>query len=83
MVFMLRTESEHDSYGAGHAGTALSAGVGGWLWRGICQVGRSILLRLRAMQAFTNGISFEALNNIGGTDEAVDCCAERQRVVDR
>src|ERR1700679_3772237 len=23
--FMLRTESEHDSYGAGHAGTALSA----------------------------------------------------------
>src|ERR1700757_5542751 len=26
--FLLRTESEHDCYGAGHAGTALSAGVG-------------------------------------------------------
>ena len=26
--FMLRTESEHDSYGAGHAGTALSAALG-------------------------------------------------------
>jgi 1-deoxy-D-xylulose-5-phosphate synthase len=25
---MLRTESEHDSYGAGHAGTALSAALG-------------------------------------------------------
>lgn len=27
--FMLRTESEHDCYGAGHAGTALSAA---WAW---------------------------------------------------
>src|SRR6058998_898763 len=26
--FLLRTESEHDCYGAGHAGTALSAGLG-------------------------------------------------------
>ena len=26
--FLLRTESEHDSYGAGHAGTALSAALG-------------------------------------------------------
>src|SRR4029077_7111497 len=26
--FLLRTESEHDWYGAGHAGTALSAGLG-------------------------------------------------------
>src|SRR2546423_13977100 len=26
--FLLRTESEHDCYGAGHAGTALSAGPG-------------------------------------------------------
>ena len=29
--FLLRTESEHDCYGAGHAGTALSAGLG-WRW---------------------------------------------------
>ncbi len=27
---MLRTESEHDCYGAGHAGTALSAGARAW-----------------------------------------------------
>src|SRR5450631_2642781 len=26
--FMLRTESEHDAFGAGHAGTALSAALG-------------------------------------------------------
>src|SRR5713101_385532 len=26
--FLLRTESQHDCYGAGHAGTALSAGLG-------------------------------------------------------
>src|SRR2546430_8911188 len=26
--FLLRTESEHDCYGAGHAGTALSAALG-------------------------------------------------------
>src|SRR6476469_6286769 len=26
--FLLRTEREHDCYGAGHAGTALSAGLG-------------------------------------------------------
>ena len=26
--FALRTESEHDCYGAGHAGTALSAALG-------------------------------------------------------
>src|SRR3984893_7290222 len=26
--FLLRTENEHDCYGAGHAGTALSAGLG-------------------------------------------------------
>src|ERR1700750_2941304 len=26
--FLLRTESEHDAYGAGHAGTALSTAVG-------------------------------------------------------
>ena len=32
--FALRTESEHDCYGAGHAGTALSAALG--MEEGIC-----------------------------------------------
>ncbi len=39
--FMLRTESEHDAYGAGHAGTALSAPRWVWLWRGTWRAARS------------------------------------------
>src|SRR3979411_3169490 len=33
--FLLRTESEHDCYGAGHAGTALTAGLGMAVGRGL------------------------------------------------
>src|SRR3989475_11897958 len=33
--FLLRTESEHDCYGAGHAGTALSAALGMAVGRGL------------------------------------------------
>ncbi len=33
--FLLRTESEHDCYGAGHAGTALSADSA-WPWAATC-----------------------------------------------
>src|SRR5205814_3337215 len=64
--FALRTESEHDCYGAGHAGTALSAALGmaaardqrGSDENGLCIFGDA---------ALTNGISFEALNNIAHT----------------
>src|SRR4026209_2705248 len=64
--FSLRTESEHDCYGAGHAGTALSAALGMAAARDqrgsdehvVCIFGDA---------ALTNGISFEALNNIQQT----------------
>src|SRR6266702_2734936 len=64
--FALRTESEHDCYGAGHAGTALSAALGMCAARDqrgsdehvVCIFGDA---------ALTNGISFEALNNIAHT----------------
>jgi 1-deoxy-D-xylulose-5-phosphate synthase len=64
--FSLRTESEHDCYGAGHAGTALSAALGMAAARDqrgsdehvVCIFGDA---------ALTNGISFEALNNISTT----------------
>ncbi len=64
--FALRTESEHDSFGAGHAGTALSAALGMCAARDqkgsdenvVCVFGDA---------ALTNGISFEALNNISHT----------------
>ena len=64
--FALRSESEHDSFGAGHAGTALSAALGMCAARDqrgsdenvVCVFGDA---------ALTNGISFEALNNIAHT----------------
>src|SRR6201994_4998930 len=61
--FMLRTESEHDSYGAGHAGTALSAALGMAVGRDLAG-GKEHIVALAGDAAFTNGISFEALNNI-------------------
>jgi 1-deoxy-D-xylulose-5-phosphate synthase len=60
---MLRTESEHDSYGAGHAGTALSAALGMAVARDMSG-GKEHIVALAGDAAFTNGISFEALNNI-------------------
>jgi 1-deoxy-D-xylulose-5-phosphate synthase len=61
--FMLRSESEHDSYGAGHAGTALSAALGMAVARDMSG-GKEHVVALCGDAAFTNGISFEALNNI-------------------
>ena len=61
--FMLRTESEHDSYGAGHAGTALSAALGMAVARDLAG-GTENVIAVAGDAAFTNGISFEALNNI-------------------
>ena len=62
--FMLRTESEHDCYGAGHAGTALSAALGMAVARDLSG-GNGHVIAVAGDAAFTNGISFEALNNIG------------------
>jgi 1-deoxy-D-xylulose-5-phosphate synthase len=61
--FMLRSESEHDIYGAGHAGTALSAALGMAVARDLAG-GKENVIALAGDAAFTNGISFEALNNI-------------------
>lgn len=63
--FMLRTESEHDCYGAGHAGTALSAALGMAVARDLAG-GSEHVIAVAGDAAFTNGISFEALNNIAG-----------------
>src|SRR6201996_1580374 len=61
--FMLRSESEHDSFGAGHAGTALSAALGMAAARDLAG-GKEHVVALAGDAAFTNGITFEALNNI-------------------
>ena len=61
--FMLRTESPHDSYGAGHAGTALSAALGMAVARDR-EGGKEHVVALAGDAAFTCGIAYEALNNI-------------------
>jgi 1-deoxy-D-xylulose-5-phosphate synthase len=61
--FMLRTESEHDCYGAGHAGTALSAALGMAVARDKTG-GKEHVVALAGDAAFTCGITYEALNNI-------------------
>src|SRR5215208_5279612 len=64
--FALRTESEHDCYGAGHAGTALSAALGMAAARDQRGTDEQIVC-IFGDAALTNGISFEALNNIAAT----------------
>jgi 1-deoxy-D-xylulose-5-phosphate synthase len=64
--FALRTESEHDCFGAGHAGTALSAALGMAAARDKKGTKENIVC-IFGDAALTNGISFEALNNISHT----------------
>ena len=64
--FLLRTESEHDSYGAGHAGTALSAALGMAAARDMLG-GEEHVVCVAGDAAFTCGVSFEALNNVAST----------------
>ncbi len=61
--FLLRTESEHDCYGAGHAGTALSAALGMAVGRDLSG-GSDHVVVVAGDAAFTCGISYEALNNV-------------------
>src|SRR3974377_493762 len=64
--FALRSESEHDCYGAAHAGTALSAVLG--ICAALYQLGSDEnVVSVFGDAALTNGISFEALNNIAHT----------------
>ncbi len=64
--FALRSESEHDCYGAAHAGTALSAALGMCAARDQRGTDENVVA-IFGDAALTNGISFEALNNIGQT----------------
>ena len=61
--FMLRSESEHDCYGAGHAGTALSAALGLAVARDRKGTGEHVIA-VAGDGAFTCGTSYEALNNV-------------------
>jgi len=64
--FLLRSESEHDCYGAGHAGTALSAALGMAAARDLAG-GDNHVIAVAGDAAFTCGPTLEALNNIAET----------------
>jgi 1-deoxy-D-xylulose-5-phosphate synthase len=64
--FLLRTESEHDSYGAGHAGTCLSAALGMAAARDLTGEDNHVVA-VAGDAAFTCGPTLEALNNISET----------------
>src|SRR5437016_8337125 len=64
--FAVRSESEHDCYGAAHAGTALSAALGICAARDQKGTDENVVAII-GDAALTNGISFEAMNNIAHT----------------
>jgi 1-deoxy-D-xylulose-5-phosphate synthase len=61
--FLYRRESEHDSFGAGHAGTALSAALGMATARDLRGSSEHVIA-LCGDAAFTCGVTLEALNNV-------------------
>ena len=61
--FLNRKESLHDSFGAGHAGTALSAALGMAISRDVLKQNNHVVA-IAGDAAFTCGITLEALNNI-------------------
>jgi 1-deoxy-D-xylulose-5-phosphate synthase len=64
--FLKRTESEYDAFGAGHAGTAISAGLGMAVARDLN--GESFkVVSILGDGALTCGLSYEGLNNAGAT----------------
>ena len=64
--FLKRDESEYDAFGAGHAGTALSAALGMAVARDRRE-GQEHVVAVVGDAAACNGISLEALNNVAGT----------------
>ena len=64
--FLTQAESDHDSYGAGHAGTALSAALGMATARDLSQSDENVVAII-GDAALTCGITMEALNNIAPT----------------
>ena len=80
--FMLRTESEHDCFGAGHAGTALSAALGMAVARDMSG-GDEHVVALAGDAAFTNGISYEALNNIAQTKRMIIVLNDNEWSIDK
>ena len=61
--FLYRSESPHDAFGAGHAGTALSAALGMATARDLRNSAEHVVA-VCGDAAFTCGVTLEALNNV-------------------
>src|SRR5437899_8234534 len=61
--FLVRSESEHDQFGAGHAGTSLSAAQGMAIARDLKGEDHHVVAVI-GDGALTAGMAFEAMNNI-------------------
>jgi len=62
--FCKQVESEHDVYGAGHASTSISAGLGFAMARDLKKEDHHVI-SIIGDGALTGGLSFEGLNNLG------------------
>lgn len=65
--FLKRTESQYDSFGAGHAGTAISAGFGMAVARDLNGEHFKVVSIL-GDGALTCGLAYEGLNNAGASE---------------
>ena len=65
--FLKRTESEYDTFGAGHAGTAISAGYGMAVARDLNGQDFKVVSIL-GDGALTCGLAYEGLNNAGASE---------------
>lgn len=65
--FTKRSESEYDPFGSGHSGNALSAGIGLAYAEKMNGTDRCVAV-VAGDGSFTNGMTYEALNNCAGSD---------------
>jgi 1-deoxy-D-xylulose-5-phosphate synthase len=68
--FLKRTESEHDQFGAGHAGTAMSAALGMATARDLKRQQHKVVAVV-GDGALTCGLSYEGMNNAGHSDRDI------------
>jgi 1-deoxy-D-xylulose-5-phosphate synthase len=68
--FLKRSESDHDQFGAGHAGTAMSAALGMATARDL-KGERHKVVAVVGDGALTCGLSYEGMNNAGHSDRDI------------
>jgi len=68
--FLKRNESEYDTFGAGHAATAISAGLGMAAARDVLHEQFKVVAVL-GDGALTCGLAYEGLNNAGASDRDI------------